>query len=101
MLSEVAATAAFGPQIGKPSSTFSATLSTVRMEAKTWVQRVVVFAPDAEGAAAAVEVSAEGEGAAGGSLRPSKSKRRALFRGGWVMIGRDQDEYTMIRGGSN
>jgi hypothetical protein len=101
MLSEVTATAAFGPQIGKPSSTFSATLSTVRMEAKTWVQRVAVSVLDAEGAAAAVGVSAEGEGAAGGSLRPSKSKRRALFRGGWDMIGCDQNECTMIRGGSN
>jgi hypothetical protein len=45
------------PQIGQPSSTFSATLSTVRMEAKTSVQRVPVFVPDAEGAAATVGVA--------------------------------------------
>jgi hypothetical protein len=91
----VAATAAFGPQIGQPSSTFSATLRTVRMEAKTSVQRVLVLVPDAEGAAAAEEASAEGEGVAGGSLRPSNFKKRSLFRTGLDMTGRDQDECTM------
>jgi hypothetical protein len=91
MLSEVAATAAFGPQIGQPSSTFSATLRTVRMEAKASVQRVLVFVPDAEEAAAAEGVSLEGEGGAGGSLRPSNFKSRSRFRARLDMAGRGQD----------
>jgi hypothetical protein len=95
----VAATAAFGPQIGQPSSTFSATLRAVRMEAKTSVQRVSVFVPDAEEAPVAEGASAEG--AVGGSLRPSNVKKRSLFLTGLDMTGGDQNECTMIRGDSH
>jgi hypothetical protein len=66
------------------------------MEAKTSVQRVPVFAPDAEEAAAAEGASAEGEGATGGSLRPSNFKKRSLFLTGLDMTSGDQDECTMI-----
>jgi hypothetical protein len=94
-LSEAAPTAAFGHEIGQASSAFSATLSTVRMEAKTWVQRVAVSVLDAEGAAAPQGASAEGEGVADGSVRPNNFKKRSLFRAVLDMAGCDQDECTM------
>jgi hypothetical protein len=99
----VAATAAFGPQIGQPSRTFSATLRTVRIEAKTSVPRVLAFVPDAEEPAAAERASREGEGAAGGSLRLSNFQSRSRFRAGLDMAGSGQDlgiMYEIVQHGS-
>jgi hypothetical protein len=94
-LSAAAPTAALGQEIGQASSAFSATLSTVRMEAKTWVQRVPVSVLVTEGAAAPEGASAEGEGVADGSVRPNNFKKRSLFRAGLDMADCDQDECTM------
>jgi hypothetical protein len=71
-------------------------LRTVRTEVKTSVQRVLVFVPDAEEAAAAERASAEGEGTAGGSLRPSNCQSRSRFRAGLGMADNGQDLGAMF-----